>query len=728
MHAPNDRLETPKTKPIFTAPPPLLFTLLLTPLFTHVRGSRFECFLMKSLRHPNIVKLVGVCWEDSLFACCLEFVENGSLEDWLRRTAGGKSYDPSEQNEKKKKKKKSLRQKPEEEWDGLARIIKDERQTYSADEEAFVKRVQGKLGALHWDDFDEFESLDPRVRMGKMFAENGNDITLRGTTVVDATVEECAAWDMKKMSMEQTKRGSNTDRALKEINNHHSVYHFVRDLRIPSFQPREWVFDMVWKWRDTREDVGDGVRSLEIAYEHNPDNLLFPERNSMFMRDGNSSTVHYSLEQMPSVGLVPQTRVTFTQVVNLGGAVPKWAVTRQGGKQLMYLSTMRKLFDKSPERDLAVSAQLAEVVFKGYDHYGSQYDEGEHTEEDKKQIASMMSTIERFHDECSDDQKDVKMRLLVANANINPWEAIACSDGASCWGRYNASISCGESFARIEVSATPAHIFALYMDSRQEKSSDYDKIEKIEDGSTVQLLFQNIPTKVPGMSNRESLARGVVKRFEGGLLQAFYQVEDERKPVAKGGMRVFTEYVVMAKEKEGTNGKVSELSCMLRINPKLGGLASLLNAKTAMSSVGAVAEPITKRKHQVERLLGEYEPVLEEGAGGAVGLTWKGQLLNIATQCALGVQYLHHEQYWAEEEKNEDGVVLAAGYRQCIIHRDLKPDNMLLTKDWQLKLTDFGEARAVNLNQTMTSVGTPIYVAPEVLAGNHYDATADSYR
>ena len=37
------------------------------------------------------------------------------------------------------------------------------------------------------------------------------------------------------------------------------------------------------------------------------------------------------------------------------------------------------------------------------------------------------------------------------------------------------------------------------------------------------------------------------------------------------------------------------------------------------------------------------------------------------------------------------------------------------------------KARAVNLNQTMTSVGTPIYVAPEVMAGNHYDATADIY-
>jgi hypothetical protein len=39
-----------------------------------------------------VVKLVGVCWSEGLFACCLEFVENGSLEDWLRRTVGGKKY------------------------------------------------------------------------------------------------------------------------------------------------------------------------------------------------------------------------------------------------------------------------------------------------------------------------------------------------------------------------------------------------------------------------------------------------------------------------------------------------------------------------------------------------------------------------------------------------------------------------------------------------------------
>ena len=52
---------------------------------------------------------------------------------------------------------------------------------------------------------------------------------------------------------------------------------------------------------------------------------------------------------------------------------------------------------------------------------------------------------------------------------------------------------------------------------------------------------------------------------------------------------------------------------------------------------------------------------------------------------------------------------------------------MLVTEQNVLKLTDFGEARAEELNMTMTSVGTPIYISPEVMANDRYDSKADVY-
>ena len=44
-----------------------------------------QCFLMKELRHPNIVRLVGVCWDTFMVGLALEYVPNGTLEHWLRQ-------------------------------------------------------------------------------------------------------------------------------------------------------------------------------------------------------------------------------------------------------------------------------------------------------------------------------------------------------------------------------------------------------------------------------------------------------------------------------------------------------------------------------------------------------------------------------------------------------------------------------------------------------------------
>ena len=62
-----------------------------------------------------------------------------------------------------------------------------------------------------------------------------------------------------------------------------------------------------------------------------------------------------------------------------------------------------------------------------------------------------------------------------------------------------------------------------------------------------------------------------------------------------------------------------------------------------------------------------------------------------------------------------------------IIHRDIKPGNIMRSKDGDYKLGDFGVARSMDVNSSMTRVGTVSFMAPEVYASGHYDERADIY-
>ena len=75
---------------------------------------------------------------------------------------------------------------------------------------------------------------------------------------------------------------------------------------------------------------------------------------------------------------------------------------------------------------------------------------------------------------------------------------------------------------------------------------------------------------------------------------------------------------------------------------------------------------------------------------------------------------------------------LACAHEAGIVHRDLKPENVLVTLAGEIKLTDFGLARELRVSDGVRTaagviLGTPGYLAPEVLEGAEATAAADIF-
>jgi serine/threonine protein kinase len=72
---------------------------------------------------------------------------------------------------------------------------------------------------------------------------------------------------------------------------------------------------------------------------------------------------------------------------------------------------------------------------------------------------------------------------------------------------------------------------------------------------------------------------------------------------------------------------------------------------------------------------------------------------------------------------------LEFAHQRLVVHRDIKPANLMLTQDDQLKITDFGTAKILQMGATQTStvIGTPSYMSPEQIKGNPVDGRSDIF-
>lgn len=98
--------------------------------------------------------------------------------------------------------------------------------------------------------------------------------------------------------------------------------------------------------------------------------------------------------------------------------------------------------------------------------------------------------------------------------------------------------------------------------------------------------------------------------------------------------------------------------------------------------------------------------------GGAMPAT---VVVDLLIQACAG---LHHAHDWTDQ-----------GQRVGLVHRDLKPGNLLVDRAGQLKVCDFGIAKAtemVTVNSQITK-GTPCYMSPEQVTGKPVDRRTDIF-
>lgn len=86
-----------------------------------------------------------------------------------------------------------------------------------------------------------------------------------------------------------------------------------------------------------------------------------------------------------------------------------------------------------------------------------------------------------------------------------------------------------------------------------------------------------------------------------------------------------------------------------------------------------------------------------------IGLLNKYQTQFYGASMMVSVEYLHSRKF---------------------IFRDIKPENIMVTETGYIKLIDFGTAKAIQ-DRTATIIGTPHYMAPEVILGEGYTFSID---
>jgi len=211
----------------------------------------------------------------------------------------------------------------------------------------------------------------------------------------------------------------------------------------------------------------------------------------------------------------------------------------------------------------------------------------------------------------------------------------------------------------------------------------------------LQFHLEGPPPKLP---TRQTLQRNIVKAIDISSFDPTKVIKREKKLGEGAGGTVYV--CVDTRTKERCAVKVSPMSDLENIKNEIA-----MHALSTHENIVGYKETIAWQE--------ELWILLEYMAGGALtdvlgrGVPWKESCIAYVCRESLkGLAFMH---------------------RHHRLHRDIKSDNILVDHQGNVKLADFGFAVGLTEeeNKRKSVVGTPYWMAPELIRGLEYDAKVD---
>jgi eukaryotic-like serine/threonine-protein kinase len=167
-----------------------------------------------------------------------------------------------------------------------------------------------------------------------------------------------------------------------------------------------------------------------------------------------------------------------------------------------------------------------------------------------------------------------------------------------------------------------------------------------------------------------------------------------------------------------------------RIHPHLAGMGSFVEAFRNEAELGArLVHPNIVQVLDFGRVEETYFLAMEYVDGVTLGALMRvlragPRALSPSLVAWMGREMLEGLSYSHDGARDQDGRVLR------IVHRDLSPGNVLVSRTGQVKLSDFGIARALrdaSKYVTVSLVGHMSYMAPEQTSGHETDERSDLF-